>query len=87
MQYQIATKTVEEYLIAFPIKMEEVDKVIGRPTFTKGNQVTVALKPNFTAMGDPRSRVGRLHCIANSQHLKKEELGYHQVSIQVHQPL
>jgi hypothetical protein len=44
MQYQITTKTVEEYLIAFPIKMEEVDKVIGRPTFTKVNQVTVALK-------------------------------------------
>jgi hypothetical protein len=27
MQYQIITKTVEEYLIAFPIKMEEVGKV------------------------------------------------------------
>jgi hypothetical protein len=39
MQYQIATETVEEYLIAFPIEMEEVDKVIGRPTSTKANKV------------------------------------------------
>jgi hypothetical protein len=60
MQYQITTKTVEEYLIAFPIKMEEVDRVIGRPTFTIVNRVTVALKTNCIAMEDPRSRVGRL---------------------------
>jgi hypothetical protein len=75
MQYQIITKTVEEYLIAFPIKMEEVDKVIGRPTFTKVNRVTVALKTNCIAMEDPRSRVGRLHCITDSQHLEEGEIG------------
>jgi hypothetical protein len=75
MQYQITTKTVEEYLIAFPIKMEEVDKVIGRPTVTKVNQVTVALKTNCYAMEDPRSRVGRLHCIVNSQHLEQGGIG------------
>jgi hypothetical protein len=46
MQYQIATKTVEEYLSAFPINMEEVDKVIGR--FTKVNRVTVAFKKQTT---------------------------------------
>jgi hypothetical protein len=75
MQYQIVTKTVEEYLIAFPIKMEEVGKVIGRSTFTKMNQVTVALKTNCIAMEDSRSRVGRLHCITNSQHLEQGGMG------------
>jgi hypothetical protein len=29
MQYQITTKTVEEYHITFPIKMEEDDEDIG----------------------------------------------------------
>jgi hypothetical protein len=75
MQYQIITKMVEEYLIASPIKMEEVDKVIGRPTFTKFNLVTVALKTNCIAMEDPRSRVGRLHCIVNSQHIEQGGIG------------
>jgi hypothetical protein len=75
MQYQIITKTVEEYLIAFPIKMEEVDKVIGRPTFTKVNRVTVALKTNCIAMEDPRSRVWRLHNIGNFQHLEQGGIG------------
>jgi hypothetical protein len=75
MQYQITTKTVEEYLSTFPIKMEEVDRVIGRPTFTKVNQVTVALKTNCIAMEDPRSRVGRLHYIVNSQHLDQGGIG------------
>jgi hypothetical protein len=75
MQYQIVTKTVEEYLIAFPIKMEEVGKVIGRLTSTKVNQVTVALKTNCIAMEDSRSRVGRLHCITNSQHLEQGGIG------------
>ena len=58
MQYQIAIKTVEKYLEAFPIKMEEVDKVIGRPTFTKVHKVIVAIKSNCIAMDDPRSREG-----------------------------
>ena len=75
MQYQIETKTVEEYLIAFPIKMEEVDKVIGRPTFTKINKVIVAIKRNCIAMDDTRSRVGKLHCIMNSQHLETGGIG------------
>jgi hypothetical protein len=39
MQYQKATKNVEEYLIAFTIQMEEVDKVIGRTTITKASKV------------------------------------------------
>jgi hypothetical protein len=67
MQYQITTKTVEEYLTAFPIKMEEVNKVLGRPNFTKVNRVTVTLKTNCIAMEDPRSMVGRIHCIVNYQ--------------------
>jgi hypothetical protein len=75
MQYQIITKTVEEYLSAFPIKMEEVDKVIGRPIFTKVNRVTVALKTNCIAMEDARSRVGRLHYIVNSRHLEQGGIG------------
>jgi hypothetical protein len=60
MQYQKTTKTVEEYLSAFPIKMDEVDKVIGRPAFTKVNRVTVALKTNCIALEDNRSRVGSI---------------------------
>jgi hypothetical protein len=40
MQYQIITKMVEEYLIAFPIKMKEVDKVIGRWTNLHQNQLS-----------------------------------------------
>jgi hypothetical protein len=75
MQYQITTKTVEEYLSAFPIKMEEVDKVIGRPLFTKVNRVTVALKTNCIVMEDDKSRVGRLHYIINSQHLEQGGVG------------
>ena len=70
MQYQIETKSVEEYIIAFPIKQEEVDPVVGRPSFTKWHKVVVALKTNCIAMDDPRSQVGRLHCICNSQHLE-----------------
>jgi hypothetical protein len=46
MQYKTTPKTVEEYLTAFPIQMEDVDTVIGRPTFTKANKVMVALKTN-----------------------------------------
>jgi hypothetical protein len=68
MQYQITTKTVEEYLTSFPIKIEEVD--IRRPTFTKANKVMVALKTNCIAMEDTRSNLGKLHCIMNTAHLE-----------------
>jgi hypothetical protein len=54
MQYQITTKTAEEYLTAFPIQTGEVDKVIGRPTFTKANKMMVALKTNCIALEDAR---------------------------------
>jgi hypothetical protein len=50
--------------------MEEVDKVIRRPIFTKANKVTVAIKTNCIAIEDSRSRVGKLHRIMNSQHLE-----------------
>jgi hypothetical protein len=68
MQYQITTKTVEEYLTSFPIKIEEVD--IRRPTFTKANKVMVALKTNCIAMEDTRSNLGKLHCIMDTAHLE-----------------
>jgi hypothetical protein len=41
--------------------MEEADKVIGRPTFTKANKVIVAIKTNCIAIEDSRSQVGELH--------------------------
>ena len=50
--------------------MEEVDKVIGKPTFTKVNKVIVALKTNCIAMEDSRSNLGKLHCIMDSSHLE-----------------
>jgi hypothetical protein len=43
--------------------MEEVGKVI------------VVLKTNCIAMEDPRSMVGRLHCIVNSRHLEQGGIG------------
>jgi hypothetical protein len=55
--------------------MEEVDKVTGIPNFTKVNRVIVALKTNCIAMEHPRSMVGRLHCIVNSQHLEQGGVG------------
>jgi hypothetical protein len=70
MQYQTTPKTVEEYLTSFPIQMEEVDKVIGRPTFTKANKVVVALKTNCITMEDTRSNLGKSHCIMNTAHLE-----------------
>jgi hypothetical protein len=73
MQYQIRIKTVEEFLAAFPIQMEEIDKVIGRPTFIEANKVIKAIKTNCIAMYDARSpALGKLHCITNSQHLELE---------------
>jgi hypothetical protein len=67
MQYQSTTKTIEEYLIAFPIQMEA--------PFTKANKVIVAIKINCIAMEDSRSIVGKLHCIMNSQHLELNGIG------------
>jgi hypothetical protein len=75
MDYQIKVKTPEEFLSAFPIKMEEVDRVIGQPNFTKISKVTVALKKNCIAMYDSRSRVGKLHCIINSQTQEDDGVG------------
>jgi hypothetical protein len=68
MQYQKTPKTVEEYLTSFPIQMEEVDTVIGRP------KVMVALKTNCIAMEDTRSNLGKLHCIMNTAHLETTKL-------------
>jgi hypothetical protein len=73
MQYQTTPKTVEEYLTAFPIQMEEVDTVFGRPTFTKANKVMVALKTNCIAMEDTRSNLGKLHCIIDTKQLEADK--------------
>jgi hypothetical protein len=73
MQYQTTPKTVEEYLTSFLIQMEEVGTVIGRPTFTKANRVTVALKTNCTAMEDTRSNLGKLHCIMDTKQLEADK--------------
>ena len=43
MQYQIHTKTAEEYLNEFPEQPEVVGKIIGLPTFTTVYKVVVAL--------------------------------------------
>jgi hypothetical protein len=73
MQYQTTPKTVEEYLTAFPIQMEEVNTVIGRPTFTKANKVMVALKTNYIAMEDTRSNLGKLHCIMDTKQIEADK--------------
>ena len=75
MQYHVATKTVEEYLIAFPIQMEEVDKIIGIPTFAATNKVITALKTNCIAMDDERSGLGKLHCVMDSAHMEAGQVG------------
>jgi hypothetical protein len=73
MQYQTTPKTVEEYLTAFPIQMEDVDTVIGRPTFTKANKVMVALKTNCIAMEDTISNLGKLYCIMDTKQLEADK--------------
>jgi hypothetical protein len=51
--------------------MEDIDKLIGQPTFTTANKVViVALKTNCIAMEDDRSKLGKLHCIMDTAHLE-----------------
>jgi hypothetical protein len=70
MQYQRRTKTAEEYFNEFPEQPEEVGKIIGIPSFTTVYKVVLALKNNCIAMEDPRSALGKLHCIANTANLE-----------------
>jgi hypothetical protein len=75
MQRQIEAKTVEEYLLAFPIQVEEAAKIIDRPTFTSANKVITALKANCISMEDERSGLGKLHCIIDSTHMEVGGVG------------
>jgi hypothetical protein len=75
MQRQIKAKTAEEYLLAFPIQVEEVDKIIDRPTFTSTNKVITALKTNCISIEDERSGLGKLHCIIDSTYMEAGGVG------------
>jgi hypothetical protein len=72
MQRQLEAKTVEEYLLAFPIQMEEVDKITDRPTFKACNRVIKALKTNCISIEDERSDLGKLHCIINTENMEDD---------------
>jgi hypothetical protein len=67
-----AVKTVEEYLLAFPIQMEEVDKITDRPTFKSCNKIIKALKTNCISIEDERSDLGKLHCIIDTQNMEHD---------------
>jgi hypothetical protein len=69
-QLDDAAKTVEEYLLAFPIQMEEVDKITDRPTFKSCNKVIKALKTNCISIEDERSDLGKLHCIIDTKNME-----------------
>jgi hypothetical protein len=75
MQRQLEAKTVEEYLLAFPIQMEEVDKINDRPTFKSCNKVIKALKTNCISIEDKRSDLGKLHCIIDSADMEEDGMG------------
>jgi hypothetical protein len=75
MQRQLEVKTVEEYLLAFPIQMEEVDKIIDRPTFKSCNKVIKALKTNCISFEDERSDLGKFHCIIDKNNMEEDGVG------------
>jgi hypothetical protein len=68
-------KTVKEYLLAFPIQMEEVDKITDRPTFKSCNRIIKALKTNCISIEDERSDLGKLHCIIDTQNMEEDGQG------------
>jgi hypothetical protein len=70
-----AAKTVEEYLLAFPIQMEEVDKITDHPTFKSCNRVIKALKTNCISIEDERSDLCKLHCIIDTENMKDDGIG------------
>jgi hypothetical protein len=55
--------------------MEEVDKIIDRPTFNSCNKVINALKTNCISIEDDRSGLGKLHCITNLAHMEYNGVG------------
>jgi hypothetical protein len=75
MQRQLEVKTVEEYLLAFPIQMEEVNKIIDRPKFKSCNKVIKALKTNCISIEDEISDLGKLHCIIDTKNIEEDGVG------------
>ena len=70
MNWNYKVLTPEEYLEHFPIKAEEVQLVVGLPTFVSSNVVIVALKTNCIAQDDDRSVLGKLHCIMDTSSME-----------------
>jgi hypothetical protein len=68
-------KTVKEYLLAFSIQMEEVDKITDRSTFKSCNRIIKALKTNCISIEDERSDLGKLHCIIDTQNMEEDGQG------------
>jgi hypothetical protein len=66
MSQIILVLSPKEYLERFPIKAEEVPRVIGKPTFVSSNVVIKALKTNCIRMKDSQSALGKLHCMMDS---------------------
>jgi hypothetical protein len=75
MQRQLEAKTVEEYLLASPKQMEEVNKITDHPTFKSCNRVIKALKTNCVSIEDERSDLGKLHCIINTENMEDDGIG------------
>jgi hypothetical protein len=73
MSQTIVILSPEEYLERFPIKAEEVPRVLGKPTFVASSVVIKALKTNCIRMKDPRSSLGKLHCMMDSTSLEKNK--------------
>jgi hypothetical protein len=76
MSQTISVLSPEDYLERFPIKAEEVPRVIGKPTFVSSNVVIKALKTNCIRMKDPRSALGKLHCMMDSSSVKMNKGHY-----------
>jgi hypothetical protein len=70
MSQAILVLSSEDYLERFPIKAEEVPRVIGKPTFVSLNVVIKALKTNCILMKDSRSALGKLHCVMDSSRME-----------------
>jgi hypothetical protein len=69
-----AAKTVEEYLLAFPIQMEEVDKITDCPTFKSCNRIIKALKTNCISIEDEQSDLDKLHCIIDTENMEDDAI-------------
>jgi hypothetical protein len=66
MSQTILVLSSEDYLKRFPMKAEEVPRVIGKPTFVSSNVVIKALKTNCIRTKDSQSALGKLRCIMDT---------------------